>query len=198
VLVVNSRVPARTLPELIEYARTNPRGLTAGNGGIGGQAMLSIELLASMAGIRIEQATYRGEGPVMNDLLAGQVQLTVQGFGGLDIEGHLRSGALRAIAVTSDRRSPLLPDVPTIAETLPGFRIVGWYGLSLPAATPRPIVQRLHDETRAVLAEPEVAQRLTSRGLVLGNHTPEQFTQVVRDDLERYRRIIAGAGIQPQ
>ncbi|MCZ8146339.1 MAG: tripartite tricarboxylate transporter substrate-binding protein [Roseomonas sp.] len=198
VLVVNSRVPARTLPELIEYAKTNPRGLTAGNGGIGGQAMLTIELLASMAGIRIEQATYRGEGPVMNDLLAGQVQLTVQGFGGLDIEGHLRSGALRAIAVTSDRRSPLLPDVPTIAETLPGFRIVGWYGLSVPAATPRPIVQRLHDETRAVLAEPEVAQRLTSRGLVLGNHTPEQFTQVVRDDLERYRQIIAGAGIQPQ
>jgi tripartite-type tricarboxylate transporter receptor subunit TctC len=198
VLVVNSRVPARTLPELIEYAKTNPRGLTAGNGGIGGQAMLTIELLASMAGIRIEQATYRGEGPVMNDLLAGQVQLTVQGFGGLDIEGHLRSGALRAIAVTSDRRSPLLPDVPTIAETLPGFRIVGWYGLSVPAATPRPIVQRLHDETRAVLAEPEVAQRLTSRGLVLGSHTPEQFTQVVRDDLERYRQIIAGAGIQPQ
>ena len=198
VLVVNSRVPARTLPELIEYAKTNPRGLTAGNGGIGGQAMLTIELLASMAGIRIEQATYRGEGPVMNDLLAGQVQLTVQGFGGLDIEGHLRSGALRAIAVTSDRRSPLLPDVPTIAETLPGFRIVGWYGLSVPAATPRPIVQRLHDETRAVLAEPEVAQRLTSRGLVLGNHTPEQFTQVVRDDLERYRQVIAGAGIQPQ
>lgn len=198
VLVVNSRVPARTLSELIEYAKTNPRGLTAGNGGIGGQAMLTIELLASMAGIRIEQATYRGEGPVMNDLLAGQVQLTVQGFGGLDIEGHLRSGALRAIAVTSDRRSPLLPDVPTIAETLPGFRIVGWYGLSVPAATPRPIVQRLHDETRAVLAEPEVAQRLTSRGLVLGNHTPEQFTQVVRDDLERYRQIIAGAGIQPQ
>ena len=198
VLVVNSRLPARTLPELIDYAKANPRALTAGNGGIGGQAMLSIELLASMAGIQITQATYRGEGPVMNDLLANQVQMTVQGFGGLDIEGHLRSGALRAIAVTSDRRSPLLPDVPTIAETLPGFRIVGWYGLSVPAATPRAIVERIHDEARAVLADPEVAQRLTSRGLVVGNHTPEQFAQVVRDDLERYRRIIASAGIQPQ
>jgi tripartite-type tricarboxylate transporter receptor subunit TctC len=198
VLVVNSRVPARTLPELIAFAKSNERGLTAGNGGIGGQAMLSIELLASMAGIRITQATYRGEGPVMNDLLANQVQMTVQGFGGLDIDGHLRSGALRAIAVTSDRRSPLLPDVPTIAETLPGFRIVGWYGFALPAATPRPIVQRVYEETRAVLAEPEIAQRFTSRGLVVGDHTPEQFAQVIRDDLDRYRQIIASAGIQPQ
>jgi tripartite-type tricarboxylate transporter receptor subunit TctC len=198
VLVVSSRIPVRTLPELIEYARANPRALTAGNGGIGGQAMLSIALLASMAGIEITQVTYRGEGPVMNDLLAGQVQLTVQGFGGLDIEGHLRSGALRAIAVTSERRSPLLPDVPTIAETIPGFRIVGWYGIAVPASTPRPILQRLHDEIRAVLAEPEVARRLTARGLVLGDHTPEAFAAVIRDDLERYRQIIVAAGIQPQ
>ena len=93
-----------------------------------------MELLASMAGIQITQATYRGEGPVMNDLLTNQVQLTVQGFGGLDIESHLRSGALRAIAVTHDRCSPALPDVPTIAETLPGFHIVGWYGTAVSAA----------------------------------------------------------------
>jgi tripartite-type tricarboxylate transporter receptor subunit TctC len=197
VLVVNARLPVRTLPELIDYARANPRAVTAGNGGIGGQAMLSIELLASMAGIEITQVTYRGEGPVMNDLLAGQVQLTVQGFGGLDIEGHLRSGALRAIAVTSGRRSPLLPDVPTIAETVPGFRIVGWYGIAVPPRTPQPIVQRLHDEIRAVLAEPEVAQRLTSRGLVLGKHTPEAFAAVIRADLERYGQIIGAAGIRP-
>jgi tripartite-type tricarboxylate transporter receptor subunit TctC len=198
VLVVSSRIPVRNLAELIAFARTNPSGLTAGNGGIGGQAQLSIDLLASMAGVQITQATYRGEGPVMSDLLAGQVQLTVQGFGGLDIDAHLRSGALRAIAVTSDVRSPLLPDVPTIAETLPGYRIVGWYGIAVPAATPRPIVQRLHDEIKAVLAEPEVAQRLTARGLVLGNHTPEQFAAVIRADLDRYRGIIAAAGIQPQ
>lgn len=198
VLVVNSRLPVRTLLELIDYARANPQALTAGNGGIGGQAWITIELLASMEGVEIAQATYRGEGPVMNDLLAGQIQLTVQGFGGLDIGGHLQSGALRAIAVTSDRRSPLLPDVPTIAETLPGFRIVGWYGIAVPAATPGPVVQRLHDEVRAVLAEPEVEQRLTSRGLVIGNHTPEEFAAVIREDLERYRQIISAAGIRPQ
>ncbi len=198
VLVVNSRVPARTLRELIDYAKANPNAITGGNGGIGGQAQLSMDLLASMAGIQITQATYRGEGPVMNDLLANQVQITVQGFGGLDIESHLRSGALRAIAVTSDVRSPALPDVPTVAETLPGFRIVGWYGIAVPAATPRPLVQRLHDEIRAVLAEPETAVRLTSRGLVVGNHTPEQFSDVIRADLERYRQIITAAGIQPQ
>jgi tripartite-type tricarboxylate transporter receptor subunit TctC len=197
-LVVNARVPVRDVRELIAYARANPSGITGGNGGIGGQAQLSMDLLASMAGIQITQATYRGEGPVMNDLLANQVQITVQGFGGLDIDSHLRSGALRAIAVTSDIRSPALPEVPTIAETLPGFRIVGWYGIAVPAATPRPIVQRLHDEIRAVLAEPETAARLTSRGLVVGNHTPEEFSAVIRADLERYRQIIASAGIQPQ
>jgi tripartite-type tricarboxylate transporter receptor subunit TctC len=198
VLVVNARVPVRNVAELIAYAKANPRAITGGNGGIGGQAQLSMDLLASMAGIQITQATYRGEGPVMNDLLANQVQITVQGFGGLDIGAHLQSGALRALAVTSDRRSPLLPDVPTVAETLPGFRIVGWYGIAVPAATPRPIVERLHAEIIAVLAEPEVAQRLTSRGLVLGSHAPEQFAAVIRDDLERYRQIIASAGIQPQ
>jgi tripartite-type tricarboxylate transporter receptor subunit TctC len=198
VIVVNARLPIRTIPELIAYAKERPGKLNAGNGGLGGQTHLTIELLCRQAGIEITQVSYRGEGPVLNDVLSGQLGMTVQGFGGLDIEGHLRSGTLRAIAVTSARRAPLLPDVPTVGESVPGFVIVGWYGLAVPAATPAPIVQRLGDELRAALRDPEVEARLTQRGLPVVANSSEEFMAIIRADYEKYRKLIADAGIRPQ
>jgi tripartite-type tricarboxylate transporter receptor subunit TctC len=198
VIVVNARLPIRTIPELIAYAKERPGKLNAGNGGLGGQTHLTIELLCRQAGIEITQVSYRGEGPVLNDVLSGQLGMTVQGFGGLDIEGYLRSGTLRAIAVTSARRAPLLPDVPTVGESVPGFVIVGWYGLAVPAATPAPIVQRLGDELRAALRDPEVGTRLTQRGLPVVANGSEEFMAIIRADYENYRKLIADAGIGPQ
>jgi tripartite-type tricarboxylate transporter receptor subunit TctC len=198
VLVVRSALPVRSVPELIAYGKANPARLNAGNGGLGGQTHLTLELLARQAGIEINQVSYRGEGPVLNDMLGGQLDLTVQGLGGLDIASHLQSGALRALAVTSSRRSPLLPEVPTVAESIPGFVVVGWYGLAVPAATPAPIVRMLGDALRATLQAPEVSQRLTSRGLPVVANTGEEFTAVIRADHQKYGKLTADAGISPQ
>ncbi|MDB5370818.1 MAG: LacI family transcriptional regulator [Roseomonas sp.] len=198
VMIVRSSLPIRSVPELIAYAQANPGKLSAGNGGLGGQTHLTIAYLCSLAGIDITQVSYRGEGPVLNDLLGGQLGLTVQGFGGLDIKEHLLSGALRAIAVTSAQRSPLLPDVPTVAESLPGFVIVGWYGLAAPAATPAHITGLLGDALRATLREPEISTRLSERGLRVVANDSNAFMAIIRADHERYGKLIAGAGIKPQ
>ena len=145
-LVSYPELPAKTVAEFIAYGKANPNALTGGHGGIGGQAHLGMLMFAKMAGIKIEYAPYRGEGPVLVDLMSGRTQLTVQSMGGLG--DYVKSGKLPALGVTSTKRSPLFPNIPTVAETLPGYELTGWYGIGAPPGTPMPIVIKLRNEIR--------------------------------------------------
>jgi len=188
-------LPAKTVGELIAYGKANPNALTGGHGGIGGQAHLGMVMLAKMAGINITFVSYRGEGPVLVDLLTGRTQLTVQSIGGLG--DHVRSGKLRALGVTSTTRSLLYPDIPAVAETVPGYELTGWYGVGAPVGTPIPIVNRLRDEIRAVLEMPEVRKDLIARGFEPLGDTPAEFKKQLQADYDRMKTLIQEAGIKP-
>jgi tripartite-type tricarboxylate transporter receptor subunit TctC len=189
-------LPAKNIPELIAYGKANPTALTGGHGGVGGNAHLGMLLLAKTAGIEIQYVPYRGEGPVLTDLMSGRTQLTVQSLGALG--GYIEAGKLRALAVTSAKRSPLFPDVPTVAEAIPGYEQTGWYGIGVPAGTPMPIVLKLHREITAVLNSPEVQKDFIARGYEVVADTPEQFTEQLNNDYQKMKALIEGAGIQPE
>lgn len=195
-LVSYPDLPAKNVSELISYGKTNPKSLIGGHGGIGGNAHLGMLLLAKTAGVEIQYVPYRGEGPVLADLMSGRTQITVQSLGGLG--GYIESGKLRALAVTSTKRSPLFPDVPTVAETIPGFEHTGWYGIGVPVGTPMAIVLKLHREITAVLKSPEVQKDFIARGYEIVGDTPEQFTEQLISDYKKMKTLIEEAGIQPE
>ena len=131
----------------------------------------------------------------MTDLISGRTQLTVQSIGGLG--DHIKVGTLRAIGVTSTQRSPLFPDVPTIAETVPGYELTGWYGMGAPPSTPMPIVMKLRNEIRAILDIPEVRKDFIARGYELVADTPDEFSRQLRSDYDKMKTLIEEAGIKP-
>src|SRR5262245_22086864 len=152
IVVINPALPARTLAELIAHAKAKPGALTAGNGGIGGTAQMDIDLLCAMAGINIVQVPYRGEAPVMTDVIGGQLNMTISSFVGVD--QLIQSGKVRALAVTSPKRAVQFPDVPTAADTVPGYEMDGWYGIAAPAGLSDEIAKRLEQEIVAIVKEP--------------------------------------------
>jgi tripartite-type tricarboxylate transporter receptor subunit TctC len=192
-LVAYPGLPATTVAELVAYGRE--RGLTGGHGGVGGQGHLGMLMLARLGGVKIEMVSYRGEGPVLVDLIAGRTELTVQSIGGLG--NHLETGTLRGLAVTALERSPLLPAVPAVAETLPGYDLTGWYGIGAPPGTPLPIVGRLRDEISAVLALPEVRKELLQRGFEPVGDTPAEFARQLHGDYRKMQLLIEDSGIKP-
>jgi len=195
-LVLSPSLPVQNVAELVAYGKANPGVLTGGHGGVGGQAHLSMVLIASAAGFKMEYIPYKGEAPVLPDLMAGRTSMTVQSFGGLG--QHVDSGRLRAIGVTSPTRVPQFPKVPTIGETLPGFQLAGWYGIAVPAGTPAPIVKKLNDQMKIALNAPEVKKALTEMGLVVSYNTPEEFSTLIKDDYRRIQKVVAETGIKPQ
>ncbi len=194
-LVSYPGLPAKNVAELIAHAKTLPAGLTGGHGGIGGQGHLGMLMFGKMAGVKIEYVSYRGEGPVLVDLISGRTHLTVQSIGGLG--DHHKAGTLRALGVTSLKRSPLFPDIPTVAETVPGYELTGWYGIGAPPGTPMPIVNKLRNEIRAVLQIPAVRDDFLSKGYELVADTPEEFGRQLRGDYQKMKAIIEEAGIKP-
>ena len=194
-LVSYPGLPAKNVAELIAYGKANPNALTGGHGGIGGQAHLGMLMFAKMAGIKIEYVPYRGEGPVLADLMSGRTQLTVQSIGGLG--DYVESGKLRALGVTSTKRSPLYPNIPAVAETVPDYELTGWYGIGAPPGTPMPIVIKLRNEIKAVLDSPEVRKDFIARGYEIVGDTPEEFAKQLRSDYQKMKTLIEEAGIQP-
>ena len=194
-LVSYPGLPAKNVAELIAYGKANPNALTGGHGGIGGQAHLGMLMFAKMAGIKIEYVPYRGEGPVLADLMSGRTQLTVQSIGGLG--DYVESGKLRALGVTSTKRSPLYPNIPAVAETVPDYELTGWYGIGAPPGTPMPIVINLRNEIKAVLDSPEVRKDFIARGYEIVGDTPEEFAKQLRSDYQKMKTLIEEAGIQP-
>jgi tripartite-type tricarboxylate transporter receptor subunit TctC len=197
VLVVHPSLPVKDVKELIAYAKANPGKLNFASAGIGTSPQMSIELLKSMAGIDMVHIPYKGTAPGVMDLLAGQVLVMAPNV--LTALPHIKSGKLRALAVTSAKRSEALPEVPTVAESgLPGYDSTQWYGVLAPAGTPREIVARLHDGIVRALRDPEVGRRLAADGAEPVGSNPEEFAAFIRSESEKWSKVAKAAGIKPE
>jgi len=194
-LVVHPSLPVRNVRDLIALAKARPGQLSYGSGGVGASTHLAAELFKSMAKVDILWVPYKGNGPAMNDLIAGQVQLMF-GTAGV-VAPHISSGRVRALAVTSAEPSPLAPGLPTIASSgLPGYESISIYGVYVPAATPATIIQQLNAAIVAVLKMPEVRERFLNAGIEAVGSTPEEFASVIKADEARLRNVISEAGIR--
>ncbi len=193
-LVVHPSIPVKTVKELVALARARPGQLTIAAAGLGTPSHLAAELLKQSARIDLLVIQYKGTGSTLNDLIGGQVALSFGTLAGL--APFVKSGRVRALAVSGTRRTTTFPAVPTAAETLPGFDVLTWYGLFAPVGTPREVVVRLHGEIVKALATAEMKQRLAAQGFDADGNTPEQFTEVIRRDLARWQKVIAGAKIR--
>jgi tripartite-type tricarboxylate transporter receptor subunit TctC len=194
-MVVNPSVPAKTVPEFIAYAKANPRKLTMGSSGTGGVPHVAGELFKIMTGVDMVHVPYRGGGPALTDLIAGQVQVyfatTVS-----SIE-YIRAGRLRALAVTAATRSDALPDIPTVGEFVPGYEASTWYGVGAPKATPAEIVDKLNKEINAGLADSKIKARLADLGGDVLALSPADFGGLIAYETEKWGKVIRAANIKP-
>ena len=195
VLVVHPSVRANTIQEFTALAKANPGTLNYASNGNGSSAQLAAGLYESMAGVRMVHVPYKGLAPALVDLLSGEVQLMFSSM--VAIIPHIKAGRLRALAVTGKKRSALLPELPTLAESgLPGYEAGSWYGILAPAGTPAAVVARLNLEINKALRQPEVSERLAAEGAEVIGGTPEEFTAHIRDELARVRKILRDGGIR--
>lgn len=194
VVVVNPKVPARTIAELVAYAKKNPGKLSFGSSGTGAASHLAGELFKSMAGVEMLHVPYKGTGQAVTDLLAGQID--VMFAPGETVMPHVKAGKLQALAVTSARRATALPDLPTVSESgVPGYEAIGWFGLLAPAATPRALVERISRDANRVLADPEVRKLMLALGAEPSGDTPEEFGRFIRADQAKWSQLMRERGI---
>ena len=193
VLVVNPQVPAKSVAELITHARTKPGGLNFGSGSTGSAGHLAGELFNSLAGVRMVHVPYKGAPAAMQDLIGGRIDLMFDNLA--SSLAQVKAGRIRALAVTTAKRTPLAPDLPTLAESgLPGFDISTWFGLFVPAGTPKAAVDRIHADFTRALAEPEVREKLVAMGADPVGSTPEAFTAFVAAEAAKYAKLVKASG----
>lgn len=197
VIAAHPSVPVASVRELIEHARRHPGKLSYGSSGVGAASHLSAELFKSLARVDFLHVPYKGTGQAVTDLLAGQIQLMFAPAP--TVMPHVQAGKLKALAVTSARRSASLPELPTVAESgLPGYEAIGWFGLLVPAGTPAAVVAKISADANRVLAEPDVRQKLLSVGAEPSGNTPEEFARFIRADQAKWSRLMAERGIKPE
>jgi tripartite-type tricarboxylate transporter receptor subunit TctC len=193
ILVLHPSVAAKSVKELIALAKTKP--LNGGSSGIGGTGHLAVELFNLQAGVKITHVPYKGGGPAIVDLLAGNIQL-IFATAASSI-GHIKAGKIRPLAVTTAKRSALVPELPTIAEAgLPGFEANNWNGFLVPARTPRPIVDRLNKDIAGALALPDIKEFLFKQGLDAAPSTPEAFGTYIKSEMAKWAKVIKAAGVK--
>jgi tripartite-type tricarboxylate transporter receptor subunit TctC len=195
-LVVHPDVPAQNLSELIALLRSQPDRLTYASSGIGSSVHLAGELFRLMTQTQMTHVPYRGSAPAVTDLLAGRVSMMFDNM--TTVWPHVQRGALRALGVTGLQRSALAPQVPAIAEVLPGYEATSWVGLMAPARTPPSSVAKLAEAARSALALPAVVQRMTELGADPGGGGPEEFARFLRADVEKWLRVVREAGVKPE
>jgi tripartite-type tricarboxylate transporter receptor subunit TctC len=195
ILAVHPSVPARSVKELVALAKARPRQLNYSSGGNGAAAHLAGELFRSLTGIQIVHVPYKGIAPALIAVLAGEVQLT---FGSQPSTlPHVKEGKLRALAVTSARRSRFTPDLPSISEAgVPGYETTAWYGVLAPAKMPRPIVVKLNREVAKVLDLPDIKAGLASQSFEIVTGTPEQFGAFIKDELAKWEKVVKESGMR--
>jgi tripartite-type tricarboxylate transporter receptor subunit TctC len=194
IMVMNPALPPKTVPEFVAYTRSNPGKVNMASAGVGSSGHLAGELFKIMTGADMVHVPYRGGAPALADLLGGQVQVF---FGVLASSvGHIRAGRLRALAVTTATRSPALPDVPALAESVPGYEASGWSGIAAPRDTPRDIVDTLNKAINAALGEPKTQAQLLSLGAALAPGSPADFAGFVAHETEKWRDVVHAANIK--
>jgi tripartite-type tricarboxylate transporter receptor subunit TctC len=195
VLVLHPSVPANNLKEFIALAKARPNELNFAAVGTGSSTHLAGEMFKSVAGVKMQHVPYKGTAPALTDLIGGQIQLNFDTP--ITSLPHIRSGKLKAIAVTGKTRLPSMPDVPTFAEAgLPEYDFQLWFGVLVPAGTPKDIVNKLSTEIARILALPDVRENLTGQAIEPQSMTPDQFAALIKNDLERYGKVIKAAGIK--
>ena len=195
ILVVHPSVPVKSVKEFVALAKAKPGELAYSSSGSGSAAHLAGELFNSLTGVKTTHVPYKGGGPSMIALVGGEVSLAFATMP--SAIGYVRSGRLRGIAVTTERRSPSTPELPTIAETgVAGYEAGSWYGLSAPAGTSKEIIARLHAETIKVLGFPDVKERLFNAGFEIVTSTPEQFAAFTRNEIQKWGKIVKAAGLK--
>ena len=197
VLVVHPSMPANSVQKLVALAKSRPDKLTYGSAGSGTAQQLAGELFKLLTGTKIVSVPYRGGAPASVAVLTGEVDLLFTGA--LGVFPHVKAGRLRALAVTTSKRLPSVPDLPTVAESgVKGFEVVSWNGVLVPAGTPQGIVQRLNGSITDALRARDVEERLRSQGLEITAGTPEQFEQFVKDEIAKWAKVVRAAGIKPE
>jgi len=195
VIVMHPKYPFKSVKELIDYARANPGKLNFGSAGNGTTHHLTGELFKLQTGTQLTHVPYKGAGPMMQDLLAGQVDMAFDGMG--TSAQQIRAGKLRPLAVTTATRSPLIPDVPTMREAgFPGFALTTWYALWAIKGTPKEIVDRIYAETAKVLQQPDVKEIWAAQGATAGGQSPAEFAKFVHSEIEKWGKVVKDAGIK--
>jgi tripartite-type tricarboxylate transporter receptor subunit TctC len=195
VMEVNPSVPVKTVPEFIAYAKANPGKVNLASSGSGTSIHMSGELFKMMAGLQMVHVPYRGSAPMLTDLLGGQVQVTFDNMPS-SIE-HIRAGRLRALAVTTSVRSAALPDVPVVADFLPGYEASSWFGAGVPKGTPAEIIEKLNKEMNAALVDPRIKERLDALGGISLAGTPADFGKVIAEETEKWAKVVKFSGAKP-
>ena len=195
VLLANPALPVKNVAEMLALAKAKPGTLNFGSTSQGGSPHMSGELLKTMAQIDIQHVPYKGGGPMLIDLIGGQIQL---GFDNLPSAiAHVRSGKVRALAVTTAKRWPGAPEIPTLAESgVPGYEASAWFGLLAPAATPKPVVELLQSHVAAILRTPEVEKQFFEQGAQPSGNTPEEFARMIAGELQKWAKVVAATGVK--
>lgn len=195
VLLVHPSVEAKTVKELVAYAKANPGRLNYASSGTGSSAHLGMELFSALAHVKMVHVPYKGSGQALIDLIGGQVQLLLASA--ISAAPNLKSGKVRALGVTSAKRSRNMPDLPTIAEAgVPGFDVTGWYGIVAPPATPRALVDKLNRELVTLIDDPSVEDKLAADGAEAAPSTPAQFQKTIRDEIDKWTQLVQANSIK--
>jgi tripartite-type tricarboxylate transporter receptor subunit TctC len=196
VMEVNPSVPAKTVPEFIAYAKANPGKINMASAGIGNTTHVAGELFQMLTGTKFTHVPYRGGAPAVADLISGQVQVYFDGISG-SLE-HVRSGRLRALGVTTAQRAEVLPNVPSIAEFVPGYEAGGWYGIGVPKNVPAEVVDRLNKELNAALADPRLKTRLADLGYATFGGSAAEFRTMIAREIDKWAKVLKFAGLKPE
>jgi tripartite-type tricarboxylate transporter receptor subunit TctC len=195
-LAVHPSLPVKTVRQLVDMARLRPGTLDYGSSGSGSAPFLCVEFFKMLTKTDIVHIAYKGTGPMLTDLIAGHISLTINGVPPL--LPHVKAKRLNAIAVASDRRLGLLPDIPTIRESgVPEYEVTQWYGMLAPASTPRVLVNRINADIQTFLARPETAARMSSEGAIPSGSSPEEFGALIRTEIERWAKVVKATGAKP-
>ena len=192
VMVVTDSLPVKNVAEFIAYCKANPTKVNMASSGSGSSIHLSGELFKSMTGCKMAHIPYKGAGPALNDLIAGQVQVMFDNLP--SSAGFIKDGRIRALAVTTSVREASLPNVPTVAETVAGYEASAWFGISAPKGTPRDIVEKLNTAVNQLLAEPKIQKRLSELGGTPIPGTPEDFGKLISNDTQKWERVVKSSG----
>ena len=193
VVVANPSLPAKNIKELISLAKAKPGSLNFGSAGNGSSTHLAPELFSSMAGIKMNHIPYKGSAPALTDLMAGQIQVAFDFM--ISAMPHVKSGKIKALAVTSTTRSPAAPDLPTVAESgVPGFEVIGWNGLVVPARTPKDAVAKLNAELKKALDQPDTKERFAAQGFSATWTTPEKFGAYIESEHAKWAKVVKDSG----